>query len=135
MLMFFVRLTGVYIFCGTCEGAVVHPLKVYNSVISSLLGLLYANPSFCNLRKFLQAKLVTFERRVFRIIDDKNVPNVIETGEKMCLGLFKNVSCMPYHPLRQCFSHRSTVSRASIQLPPPRGQNEEAVTIFYSLAR
>ena len=110
-----------------------HILEVYNSVIRSTL--LYAYPAFCNLPQFLREKLLTFERRVFRIVGDTNAADVIETGEEMCRRLFKNVSCMSDHPLRQCFSHRSTVTRASMQLRPPRAKTKRLSHSFIRFAR
>ena len=108
-------------------------LHTYNSIIRSTL--IYAYPAFCNLPQHLQEKFLKFERRAFRIIGESSVPNVIQFAEETCKHLFTKVSQMEGHPLRQCFSQRSTVTRASMQLRPPRAKTKRFSSSFVRFAR
>ena len=108
-------------------------LQVYNSIIRSVF--LYAYPSFCNLPKFLQEKLLRFERRVFRIVGGMNEVTVMEAAEEVCQRLFTTVTSMKDHPLRQCFLQRRTITRASMQLRPPKAKTKRFSSSFIRFAR
>ena len=108
-------------------------LHVYNCVIRSVL--LYAYPSWCNLPKTLQEKLLKFERRVFRLVGVTNDATVIDIGERICERLFKKVVGMPNHPLRQCFTQQFTKTRASMQLRPPKTRTKRFSESFIRFAR
>ena len=110
-----------------------HMLNMYNTVIRPVL--LYAYPSFCNFPRVLQEKLLKFERRVFRIIGEANDTTVIEAGEELCKRLFEKVVGFPHHPLRQLFSQRRTVTRASMQLRPPKAKTRRLSESFIRFAR
>ena len=114
-----------------CPSALM--LQVYNSIVRSVF--IYAYPSFCNLPKFLQDKLLKFERRIFRIVGSDNDVTVIEAAEEMCQRLFSKVAILIGHPLRQCFSQRCTVTRASMQLRPPKAKTKRFSSSFIRFAR
>ena len=92
-------------------------LRVYNTMIRSMI--LYAYPSFCNLSGYLQEKLLNFERRIFRIIGEKNSETILEAGDQFCKRLFQKVELSCDHPLRECFKLRQNFrTRSSTQLLP-----------------
>lgn len=108
-------------------------LHAYNSLIRPIL--LYAYPSFCNLTKFLKDKLLRFERRIFRIVGEKNNISVIEAAEQTCERLFEKVCDFTEHPLRRCFSQRCTRTRASMKLRPVKAKTKRLSTSFIRFAR
>lgn len=94
-------------------------LKAYISFIRSVL--LYAYPCFCNLPSYLFDKLVTVEKRVFRIIEPSNdFPVLSYSADKMCKKLFGNVERNSQHPLRSIFleQHETmTRNRSCLRIP------------------
>jgi hypothetical protein len=91
----------------------------HTSLIRSIL--LYAYPSFCNMPLYLQAKLLRIERRVHRIInggENQDLPSVIDTGEALCQRLFSKIVLDVIHPLRSCFTLRTSRTRSSKLLQP-----------------
>jgi hypothetical protein len=108
-------------------------LMVYNSVIRSQL--LYAYSCFCNLKVYLQEKLLKFERRVFRMAGMTNEVTVIEAGETICQTLFQKVSSTQDHCLRQCFSQRETCTRQSLKLRPIKAKTSRLSQSFTRFAR
>ena len=110
-------------------------LTAYNATIRSIL--LYSYPCFCNLPKYLQLKLLRFEKRIFRIIgcDAKLVPSLIDVGETMCQRLFLKVVADCSHPLRTCFVPRSSRTRDQTSLQPVLAKTVRLSSSFLRFGR
>lgn len=108
----------------------------YTSLIRSVL--VYAYPSFCNFPLYLQAKLLRLERRVFRIIkggEDNDLPTVIDTGELLCQRLFNKVVADDNHPLRSCFTLRTSRTRTNKVLQPLKAITSRFSSSFMRFGR
>ena len=73
-------------------------------------------------RDFLLAQNQLLRFEVFRIVGGTNDVTVMEAAEGACQRLFTKVTSMKDHPLRQCFLQRRTITRASMQLRPPKAK-------------
>lgn len=94
--------------------------RVYVVLIRSVL--LYAFPCFCNAPKFLLEKFLRLERRICRIVNDKDVcsPLLQLAAENTCESFFRKILLNPQHPLRELFTSypsRSTRYSKDIQRP------------------
>ena len=114
-----------------CSSSIV--LNVYNLVIRPII--LYAYSSFCNLPLFLKEKLLRFEKRVFRIVGDRNDRSVIEAAEQACERLFEKVVLYNDHPLRHCFRQYPTKTRASMKLRPVLARTKRFSSSFIRFAK
>ena len=79
---------------------------VYRSCIRSVL--LYSFPVFCNMPQYLKRKLLSVEKRAFKIIEssESDLPTLFSAADRMCEKLFLSVLSDPQHPLRQFFVER-----------------------------
>ena len=93
-------------------------LKCYLSFIRSLL--LYGFPCFCNLPKYLFAKLLRVERLAGSFFSDVNFAPLSAAADAMCKKMFYQISKNTYHPLRLMFDERLPTPRNSSTLRPPR---------------
>ena len=94
--------------------------KAYCAFIRSLL--LYSFPVFCNIPAYLKQRLLRIEKRVFRLLGAStgDFPSLFSTADKICERIFEDVIRHNDHPLRGFFTHRTSRTRSSVILHPPR---------------
>ena len=94
--------------------------RVYTGLVRPLLT--YSYPSFCNAPRYLLNRLVSFEKRAFRImgLDHSSHMSVIDFGESLCSNLFHSIERTKNHPLRSMFlENASTITRSNLSLRRP----------------
>ena len=104
--------------------------KVYESLLRSLF--MYASPSFCNAPFYLFNKLLSFERRVCRIV---NIPSnsrpSITSVIDMCKKLFCQVARHPDHPLNVIFERKKVgITRSKKLFRQPRCKTKRLSNSF-----
>lgn len=103
---------------------------VYCTCIRPLL--LYCYPTFCNIPKVLQRKLLSVEKRIFRVIgpcDDEH-PSLFAAADLMCARIFQNVARDPHHPLRCFFDERRITPRNACPLKRPLTKTNRFLNSF-----
>jgi hypothetical protein len=103
--------------------------NVYTSCIRPIL--LYCFPTYCNIPQFLRRKLLSVEKRIFRIISsDDELPSLFSASDVMCERLFQRIVRDPCHPLRQFFEVRQGSSRNVCPLRRPRTRTKRFLNSF-----
>ena len=95
-------------------------LRVYTGFVRPLLT--YSFSSFCNAPNYLVNRLVSFEKRAFRImgLDHSSHMSVSDFGESLCSSLFNSIERSKNHPLRSMFLENAlTSTRSSLSLRRP----------------
>ena len=73
-------------------------LKSYTGFIRPLLT--YAFPSFCNAPSYLMNRILSFEKRAFRImgLTHSHHLSILDISDKQCSNLFKSIESSTNHP-------------------------------------
>ena len=110
--------------------------KAYNGFIRPLLT--YSFSSFCNAPTYLMNRLLSFERRAFRIIgrDPSNHLSVLDVGNRQCFKLFRSIETSKNHPLRSMFLERvPTSTRSSLSLRRPHSKTKRFLDSFIKFCK
>ena len=105
--------------------------KVYESLIRSLF--VYCCACFCNSPSYLCHQLVSFERRVCRIIntDHEDHLSILCVLKSVCEKLYLNVMRSPNHPLRVMFQERNdSRTRSASNFIVPRSRTKRFKNSF-----
>lgn len=110
-------------------------IRCYEAFVRSLL--LYSFPSFCNLPECLIKKLVSVERRAYRIMGIPIPSNsLMVAASKMCNKLFVKLSKCSTHPLRVMFSTPINRNRRCLRsLNPPFARTRRFSKSFIRFCR
>jgi len=104
---------------------------VYSTCIRPIL--LYCFPTMCNMPQFLRRKLLSVEKRIYRIIAcDEELPSLFCVADAMCERIFKQVESNLHvqHPLRDFFDNRLYKKRNKCPLRRPRTKTKRFCNTF-----
>ena len=105
--------------------------KAYAGFIRPIIT--YSFSSFCNAPSYLMKRLLSVEKRAFRImgLDPASYPSVLDVANKCSSNLFLHIEKNKTHPLRSIFDERvSSGTRSSLSLKQPFSRTKRLKNSF-----